>query len=456
MSVPAPASIARPAHVQRWVSLLAFGYGILVVYGSLVPLDPEPLPPEDAWAQFLNIPFLTTGAGRRADWIANILLFVPLSFLWCARARPRRGSAAAVFAACMAFAVLLEFVQLWFPPRTVSQNDIIAEWVGIVIGAGLWVFCGRRLIATAGEIAAGGAAGLTAALLAYGGAYAVFVLLPFDFVVSAAELQNSLIQASVAPVLSPSCGGAVRCGLKLSIEMASLVPVGLLMALAARRRGDRPPGVIVGAAVGAAMGFAIELAQIFLVSGVVQGVSVLTRAAGVALGVLLGRFWDIGRVTRWIRFGRPVLVLAALAYAVLVAALFGRGSWHLEEAADRLRALSWLPFYYHYYTSEQGALVSLLSNAALYAPIGGGLWLWLFIGGGGRSTRLPGAAAAATIAGLLAVVVEGSQLLRESGHADPTNILIAALAAPLAFRATGWLAACLLGDGLPAGRSFRR
>lgn len=459
MSVPASASIARPARVRGTVSLLALGYGVLVVYGSLVPLDPAPLPPADAWARLSAIPFLSVGAGDRADWIANILLFVPLAFLWCARAGlqpPRRGPAVSVLAACMGLAVLLEVAQLWFPPRTVSQNDILAEWIGSAIGATVWTVWGRRLIDTARDIAAGGTAGLAAAITAYGGAYVLFVLLPFDFVVSAAELQSKLGEASVAPVLSPSCGGPLRCSLKLAIETASPAPLGFLMALLAGRRGDRPPGVLAGAATGALIGAAIELCQIFIVSGVAQGVSVLTRAAGVALGLLLGRHWDTGRVARWIRFGRPLLIVAALAYAVLVLALFWRGGWHVEQAAARLQALSWLPFYYHYFTTEQGALVSLLSNAALYAPVGAGLWLWRFAAGGGHRVILPGAAAAATMAGLLAVVLEGSRLFRDSGHADPTNILIAAIAAPLAFRVTGWIAACLLSDGLPAVRSFRR
>jgi VanZ family protein len=460
MSVPASASIARPARVQRTVSLLAFGYSVLVVYGSLVPLDPAPLPPEAAWARLSDIPFLSVGAGERADWIANILLFVPLAFLWCARAglQPplRRGPAVSVLAACMGFAVLLETAQLWFPPRTVSQNDILAEWIGSAIGATVWIVWGRRLIDTARDIAAGGTAGLAAALTAYGGAYVLFVLLPFDFVISATELQGKLGGAGVAPVLSPSCGGPLRCSLRLSLETASLVPLGFLVALLARQRQHRTPGVLAGAATGALIGAAIELCQIFLVSGVAQGVSVLTRAAGVALGLLLCRHWDTGRVARWIRFARPLLILAALAYAVLIAALFGRGGWQIEQAAARLQALSWLPFYYHYYTTEQGALVSLLSNAALYAPVGAGLWLWRFAASGGRRAVLPGAAAAATMAGLLAVVLEGSRLFSDSGHPDPTNIIIAAIAAPLAFRATGWVAACLLGDGLPAVRSFRR
>ena len=41
-----------------------------------------PLPWDEAVARFGAIPFLKLGIGSRADWMANLLLFIPLTFLW--------------------------------------------------------------------------------------------------------------------------------------------------------------------------------------------------------------------------------------------------------------------------------------------------------------------------------------------------------------------------------------
>ena len=67
---------------SRWpLALLAIGYLVFVVYGSLVPLRYTPLPWDHALARFQEIPFLQLGIGSRADWVANLLLFIPLTFL---------------------------------------------------------------------------------------------------------------------------------------------------------------------------------------------------------------------------------------------------------------------------------------------------------------------------------------------------------------------------------------
>ena len=39
----------------------------------------------------------------------------------------------------------LEFTQLWFPPRTVSQNDVVAETLGAALGVVLWLAVGQPL-----------------------------------------------------------------------------------------------------------------------------------------------------------------------------------------------------------------------------------------------------------------------------------------------------------------------
>ena len=116
-------------------------YLVFIVYGSLVPLDFHALPLDQAWAQFRQLPMLQIGAEGRADWVANGVLYVPAGFLTVVvlgggkgglRRRFPRLAGAALF--CIALALAVEFTQLFFPQRTFSRNDVIAEVIGSLVG----------------------------------------------------------------------------------------------------------------------------------------------------------------------------------------------------------------------------------------------------------------------------------------------------------------------------------
>ncbi len=86
MSFSAPSAEPPPTRLDRWLMLIAFMYSVFVLYGSLVPLEIRSLDMAEAWGRFSRIPYLSLGAGGRADWVANILLYIPLAFFWCASA----------------------------------------------------------------------------------------------------------------------------------------------------------------------------------------------------------------------------------------------------------------------------------------------------------------------------------------------------------------------------------
>jgi VanZ family protein len=173
---------------------IAAGYLLFVVYGSLVPLDYHPRPLDSAWRDFLQTRYLMLGVGPRADWVANILLYIPLAYLLCAgvvagvrSAVARLIAIAAVFVVCAAVALGVEFTQLFFPPRTVSLNDIVAEFVGSGLGIGLWLAWGRKLEQLWADMTRGGLPAIRAAVVGYVVAYLAFSLFPYDFLVSAQE-----------------------------------------------------------------------------------------------------------------------------------------------------------------------------------------------------------------------------------------------------------------------------
>ncbi|MDA1323522.1 MAG: hypothetical protein O3C34_02150 [Proteobacteria bacterium] len=122
LSFPASSAEPPPARLGRWLTLMAFGYGVFVLYGSLVPLQIRSLDLANALSQFSRISFHSLGTVHRADWVANILLYIPLAFFCCAaanaRARTGWGTSAFILFLCLAFAVLIEFLQPARSPKT--------------------------------------------------------------------------------------------------------------------------------------------------------------------------------------------------------------------------------------------------------------------------------------------------------------------------------------------------
>jgi len=357
-----------------------------------------------------------------------------LGFLWAAAAWPRRGGLARVAAIVLAAAISaaialgLEFVQQFFPPRTVSLNDLLAEGIGALVGIAVWALWGRTLTGLWAEVAAGTARAMRAFLVLYLLAYVAVSLFPYDLVLSTAELSWKFDGGAVVAFLDPDCARNVRCLAKLVAEVLAMVPVGMLFGLARRRRKRT---ILAATLAGALIGLGIETAQLFILSGVSQGVSILTRAIGGGLGAAVVPLLA-GLGSR--RGARVVKVLAALATPPYLIALAVLAGWKLttkvdlDDALTRLDAIRFIPFYYHYYTSEAAALASLIKQALFYAPVGALLWAW---GGGRRNLALVAAGLAAT----LAAVIETGRLLLSPLRPDPSNLIIAALAAAATYLA---------------------
>jgi VanZ family protein len=417
-------------------------YAAFVVYGSLVPLDYHPRPLQGAWLAFQRIPYLRLGVASRADWVANILLYVPLAFLGSATVATSVRTASGrllgitfVVIACVLLAFGVEFAQLFFPPRTVSQNDLIAETIGTLLGAGIWLLFGRRLLALSQRLSWGGAHSWRALAALYGIGYLAYSLFPFDFLVTAAEWRAKLAQTGhLGWLLAGSCGGAVNCSVKLGAEVMLAAPLGALLGLAFPRIGFRFAFLL-----GCTLGFAIELMQMALASGISQGFSILTRGLGMAWGVALQHRFRVEWLTRHARLLRRALVFTFPFYVALLALLNGFAGKldPLWVARQKLAETRFLPFYYHYFTSETVALANLLGQGGTYAVIGGAFWL-------AEPVRRRGGLAG-SLAFVIAFAVEALKLFLPGKKPDPTNLLIAFAAAFIANTLLG----LLTGSGAP-------
>ena len=438
MSRPAAAADSAGVRLGR----LWLGWAVFVVYGSLVPLNYQPLPWSDALGMLLQAPMLDLGVAQRADWVANGVLYLPVGFLGAGVLMGNHPGAGRKLLAItgalvlgVALALAVELAQTAFPGRTVSRNDLIAESLGSAIGAAAAWAGTRPLQALLAALQAGGT-GLWRLLgPAYVLGYLALALFPFDFLLSGQELADKLRGASVAwwMVDLERSASPWRQIAKLGAEILAVLPIGLHWTVRrARRHAPSTPGtskaigsagdLTAALAAGLALGLAIEGAQLLLASGVCQGVSVLTRALGWAAGAALIGWQDLPHAESLrAMLRRASLPLCALHVTLLALnAGWPQAAWlPFDRAWQRLsNEVHFVPLYYHYFSSESHALVSLMVVAAMYAPLGLLGWAWHLQAG-----------VTAWCAGLLAGVNEAGRLMVAETGPDPSNLLIAAAAA---------------------------
>ena len=278
--------------MNRTFLLATVLYMIFVIYGSLVPLEFKDLPMDTAISQFKGIRYLQLGPDSRADWVANIVLYIPLAFFASATFGGVRYPlirallAVVVLIFCIALAIAVEFTQLFYPPRTVSLNDLIAESLGTVIGVLVWQFFGAYFSRLYHHLLRGSLLSAQAAIVFYLLIYIALSLFPYDFVTSIAELKTKIANGNDAVVMSFwLCSEApVRCGIKLISEVVVLMPLGLLFCYVPNLQHRKTMAMLVGLF----LGLVIEGVQVFLLSGAGQGISVVMRMVGMGAGVSLG------------------------------------------------------------------------------------------------------------------------------------------------------------------------
>ena len=138
----------RPGVVYLVITILYAGF---LLYGSLIPLNFQPLPIGDAVAEFRASMRPVRSPWSQSDMVTNLAMIVPLTF--CAlgawsreNRRPGRWwMALAIFIGGVAFSFVLEFSQVFVPGRSTSAHDIIAQTIGNLVGLAAWFVFGTQL-----------------------------------------------------------------------------------------------------------------------------------------------------------------------------------------------------------------------------------------------------------------------------------------------------------------------
>lgn len=394
---PAPASPVAvadrptgPAVVltRRTLAVAAVVFGAFAVYGSLVPLEFQAVTLEEARDRFSRVPYLQLGIQSRADFVANILLFVPLGFLLMGALRAdRRGAIATAISGAIvagfawALANAIEFTQIYFPMRTVSQNDIFAETTGGLVGISLWGLIGQRLIDfIRAFFAERERPALIVRLLAiYAAVFFVAQLLPLDIAITPGELSEKYHAGRIVVVpFMYSYSSPLLMVWDLISDMALSIPIGALAVLG-WTAADRRRGFVTAALIGATYVLVMEFAQLFIFSRYSDATDLMTGTTGVLIGVALAHRRSPGDTPTSVALGfRRWPALAAVAWAV------GLGIYHWypfnfvvtgATMDAQLPLLLAVPFRHYYFGSEFHAFSELSRKLMLSAPLGVLLWM---------------------------------------------------------------------------------
>lgn len=431
------------------IGLLAILYSVFVVYGSLVPLNYVPRPFNEALTAFQNIPFLTLGVDSRADWVANLLLFIPLAFLYNQLATYKKSGGAkhlftlVVFVVSAGLAFGIEFAQLYFPQRTVSQNDIMAESLGGCIGIACQYTWGAKFQVWLESLWSheSSASRLQRALHVYLAVLLAFSVLPLDLTISPVELYHKWTEGRV--VLTPFAGlkgSAFENIYETLTDLLVWVPAGVLWSLDSRHSVARI------AAIGWLVAVVIELAQLFVYSRVTDVTDILLAGIGVAIGATLTRrgrkqIASVGQPNSALWFALWVI------WAIFTLAIF----WFPYDfdvsrvTVGSAQAIFSRPLLENYYFgSEYHATNEFLRKFGFFLP-GGILWGIAAHQSKGVGKALSGKGGLALF--LLALVIEVGQLYLPQKYADFTDVLIQTAGGWLGLVIAHWILSAYTGRG---------
>ena len=393
---------------------------------NFVPHDPA-----EAWRMLLELRFRHNGSDQRADWMGNLIVLVPYGFCVTASLWPRRNgwlklpALLVALAICFVTIVAIKYLQIFFPPRTVSLNYIAAQSLGSLIGSlGCILWFGQ----TAPVLRQGDAvAGLVAALRLYLVALLVFVLMPLDFALNATDLAHQFERLPATLLAIPGEGLPlfVRLALQLA-AVAAFIPVGMLLALGGSRRHGAMRGLWSVTVLGLLLTTAIYALSTLVMGAGPAVVVIFYRTAGIVAGAAALR-WLVRQEPRRLRARAAAAVpYLAIVYLLTLAAVnrvisTEWRSW--PQAMAETNPLGWLPLYDYYIVTKADAAKNMVAHAVMYVPVGVAVWL--------RVPRRSAMGVAFILGALLSAAIEVARYLRPGLEGDINAVAVGGVAAML-------------------------
>lgn len=435
----------------KWLYLPAFLYLIFVVYGSLVPMQFHFIPLDEAISRFTKIPFLQLGIGSRADWVANGLLFIPLTFMLTGSFWQEGKTVFNVILSAIIFifacwlSLAIEFTQLFFPGRTVSQNDIAAETIGGFTGVLTWWLIGSIYLNYITHLRKASGTRSVSEIILWGYLAVLFgySLLPLDLTISPVEIYHKWVSGKVVLLpFSALPNTPIEFIYELVTDVLIWVPVSVLFILGGRKKpGDAIIWTLAAATI-------LELLQLFVFSRTSDITDIFSGFVGAVIGAFVA-----GRINRdkpviktqnqnpnIIQIAKGVALFSVWTIFLLLVFWYPY-DFNFERSflRHRVDGFSSAPFTSYYYGSEFRAITELLRRIFFFIPLGASLYYGKPITLPTHLSRFYTACAMIMILGV-ATVVELGQTALPTKFPNNTDILLQFLGGFIGFCVAGYIA----------------
>lgn len=431
------------AQSRLWTYAL-LGSLLFLIYGSLVPLNYQPMPWHTAVATFLAMGNTPQESGGSIDWSSNVLLTVPISFAAASRFLPGQTGLGRVWVRGLILLGIglvssgVEFAQQFFPPRHISLNDIQAQIVGAIAG----LVAQRVWGAPVSHWLEGwwqqeqSADRLIRTLKLYLVVFTGYSLLPLDLTISPVEIYHKWSEGRVVMIPFAGLRGSLADkAYECLSDMAVWVPVGVFLSLS--RRGPALKIVLVSMLLATV----VEGLQLFVYSRWTDVTDILLAGVGSLIGAGLAR--QLPTTTPGNQASTSKWYGVWALWALTVLALF----WFPFnfQLNPNSTAMLTVPFANYQVQDEYNAANELLRKLGLFLP--GGL-LWGMARAGRRPGERPSRSGLLVLLGV-ALLVEGGQIYLPGKVADLTDVLLELLGGGLGLV----LAATLIRAGQHASSS---
>jgi len=364
----------RPVLVSRHYWIITAAFALFILYGSLVPLTTRSLSWNDATERFAKAASKGVRLQSKSDFAANVILFVPLGFVAAGAVSVDRRNLIALLALIPAMALLsaaIEFLQLWFPARNTTFNDVGAETFGGIIGVGIWIVFGQDFTnrARSAWTNLGPGDWAVKALPAYVFCLVIVHGMPFDLTLSPSLIKKKYTDGfevdaaeSGAPTIAVTPYPR-QIFEKTLLNIAYFLPIGALFAQMPGRgwRRTDSAGRVLG--VGLAIAGGIEAVQLIVLSAGTYASDVLCGGL-----IVLGGWWlAIQQKPLTTRTWAVAAGAWALALALCYWAPWGFAP---DRFAERLANGEWMPFADYYAGNYIAAFNRIINKTVLFAPLG--------------------------------------------------------------------------------------
>ncbi len=425
------------ASSSQWrpVALCAL-YAAIMLYSSTLigPDGPNFVyrDPTRAFEAFLHTPYVQHGSDQRADWVGNLLMLVPFGFIitatmWPSRSALRIPAAIGAMLICLLTILAIKYTQLFFPPRTVTLNYILAQTVGAAVGCAASVLWHERVALQTDRRDLVG--DFVLALRLYTGALCLFILMPLDFALNTTDLQAQFAHLPKTLLTLPGHDRppAIRA-MEIIMSTVAFIPVGMLLTPVRTGVYQARRGMLSVAGYGLLLTTGLYALSILVISAFPMMPAILYRTVGIIAGAAAIRWLarqDPDGLRRRLRWLVPGATLPYLFSVLLVNRLLSLHWLSWNQVVEHTHRLGLLPLFDYYIVSKAEAAKNIVGHAALYMPVGVLLWLRYGDAVGGMAFIL---------AASLSFAVEVARYFRPGLEGDLNAVVVAGLASLLAVR----------------------